>query len=241
MTNMENIRRRAVIHKRGEIKALNRNIATMLKSMSYTKDDIAVITVGVEEMVINALIHGNKEDSKKSVKVDASISSKEARITIEDEGEGFDLDSVADPTDFTRLMSLIEDGAVEEFTHGRGIWMTREYMDSVVYNKKGNKVTIVKLKEEEETGREEVEVSPQSIKWEKSLTSGYLLQGEGDIDIDFHEKSIISSQELSTILFVIKESVKQKRKIILRTPSINLKESLKAMNIDRFDMVKIIP
>ena len=43
----------------------------------------------VSELVRNAIMHGNKYDPQKITKVWYSFSSKEARIIVEDEGEGF--------------------------------------------------------------------------------------------------------------------------------------------------------
>ena len=43
-------------------------------------------------------------------------------------------------------VGLIEKNETEIFTHGRGIYLTRQYMDQVVYNEKGNSVLIVKKK-----------------------------------------------------------------------------------------------
>lgn len=55
-------------------------------------------------------------------------------FTVSDEGEGFNLDDVPDPT--KNVQSL----------HGRGILITRIHMDEVAYNDAGNEVTLVKRK-----------------------------------------------------------------------------------------------
>ena len=56
-------------------------------------------------------------------------------ISVADEGEGFDPDSVPDPT-------LDENLGI---ARGRGLVLMRAYMDSVQFNRVGNKVTMTKL------------------------------------------------------------------------------------------------
>ena len=58
------------------------------------------------------------------------------RFVITDQGEGFDHSALPDPTDPENLLSC----------HGRGILMTRIYMDEVIYNDKGNQVTLIRHK-----------------------------------------------------------------------------------------------
>jgi len=65
-------------------------------------------------------------------------------INIEDEGQGFDLESVPDPTAEENL----------EADHGRGILLMRVYMDEVVYSQKGNRVTLVKMLDNANEGTE---------------------------------------------------------------------------------------
>lgn len=119
------------------------------------------VGVALEEAFLNAIIHGNLEVSSKlrdaddgsyerliamrvqqapyrdrRVNVIARFSSEEARFIIRDEGRGFDVKSLPDPTDPENMARA----------HGRGVLLIRTFMDSVVYNRKGNQVTMVKLK-----------------------------------------------------------------------------------------------
>ncbi len=55
-------------------------------------------------------------------------------MDIIDEGAGFNVEELPDPTDPESLFKL----------HGRGILITRMYFDEVIYNGKGNHVTIKK-------------------------------------------------------------------------------------------------
>lgn len=59
-----------------------------------------------------------------------------ARITIVDEGPGFDVSTVPNPTDPEFF----------ERSHGRGVFLMRTFMDEVSFNSRGNEVVLVKRK-----------------------------------------------------------------------------------------------
>lgn len=93
--------------------------------------------IALDEAFVNAVKHGNKFDSNKLVKVSAEVSVKEARFTIEDEGEGFDISAIPDPTNPENLFK----------SSGRGVLFIHNIMDEVTYNERGNKLTMVKKSE----------------------------------------------------------------------------------------------
>ena len=90
--------------------------------------------VALDEAFVNAVKHGNKFDASKLVRVTAEISHKEARFTIEDEGEGFALENISNPLDPKNLFK----------TSGRGVLFIYNIMDEVIYNERGNRLTMVK-------------------------------------------------------------------------------------------------
>lgn len=90
--------------------------------------------VALDEAFVNAVKHGNKFDADKIVRVTAEVSPTEARFTIEDEGEGFDVASIPDPTDPENLFK----------TSGRGVLIIHNIMDEVSYNESGNRITMIK-------------------------------------------------------------------------------------------------
>ena len=93
--------------------------------------------IALDEAFVNAVKHGNKFDVQKLVRVTAEISCKEARFTIEDEGEGFDVNNIPDPLDPENLFK----------TSGRGVLFIYNIMDEVVYNERGNRLTMTKKSE----------------------------------------------------------------------------------------------
>ncbi len=93
--------------------------------------------IALDEAFVNAVKHGNKNDPNKLIRVGAELSPKEASFTIEDEGEGFDVQSIPDPCDPANLFK----------TSGRGVLLIYNIMDEVEYNAQGNRVKMVKRPE----------------------------------------------------------------------------------------------
>ena len=79
------------------------------------------IELAVNESTINAIQHGNCLDPSKKVFLRISSDGRSLEVIVEDEGAGFDLKSVPDPTD---VENLLKPG-------GRGILIIRTFMDEV--------------------------------------------------------------------------------------------------------------
>lgn len=90
--------------------------------------------VALDEAFVNAVKHGNKFNAEKHVRIVAEITPDEARFTIEDEGDGFDVSSIPDPTDIENLFK----------SSGRGVMFMYNIMDEVIYNSRGNRITMIK-------------------------------------------------------------------------------------------------
>jgi anti-sigma regulatory factor (Ser/Thr protein kinase) len=113
--------------------------------------------IALEEALLNAMIHGNLEVSselrhrdddsfqkliatrqrnpiygERKVTVGVDVSRDRVEFTIADEGPGFDVEGLPDPSREDRI-------AVPT---GRGIMMMRTLMDEVSFNEEGNKVTL---------------------------------------------------------------------------------------------------
>jgi len=93
--------------------------------------------IALDEAFVNAVKHGNKFDATKLVRITAEVSTKEARFTIEDEGEGFNVAEIPDPTNTENLFKA----------SGRGVLIIHNVMDEVRYNERGNRLEMVKKSE----------------------------------------------------------------------------------------------
>ena len=94
-----------------------------------------IINVVTTEAVVNAIKHANAAEPDTVVKIIINVSDKELSVNVYDSGQGFDLDSVPDP-DFNS--DKLDDT-------GRGIFVIRSLMDSVVY-KKTNGGNVLEMK-----------------------------------------------------------------------------------------------
>ena len=106
--------------------------------LGVIKPERSNLFIALDEAFVNAVKHGNKSDHSKLVRITAELSSKEARFTVEDEGEGFNLQDIPDPRDPENLFK----------TSGRGVLLIYNIMDEVEYNERGNRLTMVKRPED---------------------------------------------------------------------------------------------
>ena len=123
---------------------VERAVMEALERRGCGEDDVFSVRLALEEAVVNAIRHGNKADPNKRIHVNYLIEQSRLVVNVEDEGAGFDLESVPDPTAEENL----------EADHGRGILLMRVYMDEVSYNDRGNAVTLVKVLNFEGQGSE---------------------------------------------------------------------------------------
>lgn len=116
-------------------------LLSQLKANDFSREDIFAVHLALKEAFINAVNHGNKMDPNKEIKIDYSIDLDKIEVSMTDEGDGFDPDSVPDPRCKENLYK----------TKGRGLLLIRSYMDMVEFNEGGNHVHMVKHKSNVET------------------------------------------------------------------------------------------
>jgi serine/threonine-protein kinase RsbW len=87
----------------------------------HVKEDFyGEILISMTEAVNNAIVHGNKLQKDRKVKVTFEvIDDKVIRFTVEDEGPGFDYEHLPDPTAPENI----------EKPHGRGVFLMRQLSD----------------------------------------------------------------------------------------------------------------
>lgn len=114
--------------------------------------------VALEESLLNGIYHGNLEVSSelkqgtgeaffqlasrrrlqepyasRRLFIQVKIDGQEARFVVRDEGPGFDISKILDPTDPENLLK----------PSGRGLMLIRMFMDEAIHNAKGNELTLV--------------------------------------------------------------------------------------------------
>jgi serine/threonine-protein kinase RsbW len=102
-------------------------------------DSLHWVSVAVRESVVNAIKHGNQHDLAKRVAVeftqDPSSEPPELVIRVEDEGEGFDPEEIADPLAPENLLK----------SSGRGIFLIRSFMDDVEVKRRASRGMEVRM------------------------------------------------------------------------------------------------
>lgn len=103
----------------------------------FMEEDIFDIKVIANEMITNAIKYGNCFDYKKRVRiVVVLLKDKYIYISVEDEGCGYDYDS---------RLNILENKFCGNFNEGgRGLQILNCMCDKVKFNKKGNKISIIK-------------------------------------------------------------------------------------------------
>jgi len=119
---------------------IQERIIGLLESRSYPDRDLFGVRLALEEALVNAIKHGNGMDPSKQVRVDCTFDEDRVTIVIEDEGPGFDVVSVPDPTSEENL----------DKPGGRGIMLMRSFMSRVEYNDSGNRLLLEKIRATED-------------------------------------------------------------------------------------------
>jgi serine/threonine-protein kinase RsbW len=97
------------------------------------EDFYGEILISMTEAVNNAIVHGNKLDTSKQVKVTFDlVGEKRLQFIIEDEGAGFDYDNLPDPTAPENI----------EKPHGRGVFLMRNLADTCRFEDFGRVVIL---------------------------------------------------------------------------------------------------
>ena len=91
------------------------------------------VLVSVTEAVNNAIVHGNKEDKNKKVRLALKQNKKSVRFIVEDEGMGFDHNNLPDPTNPKNL----------EKVKGRGIFLIKSLSDKTTFKQGGRVVEML--------------------------------------------------------------------------------------------------
>lgn len=114
---------------------INYEISLLLKEFGFPPQDTRInIPLACDEAITNAIIHGNGSDPEKKVNIQIYVSNNRFRMRVRDQGAGFDVATVADPTQGENVMRK----------SGRGVYLMRNIMDSVEYRDGGRVLELEK-------------------------------------------------------------------------------------------------
>lgn len=110
-------------------------VARILEHLGAHEQLVFGIDMALREAVTNAVVHGNKQDESKQVRVAIKGSPEGIEISVHDEGTGFNPTEVPDPTAAENIMK----------TSGRGIFFMRNFVDEVEWRIRPEGGTTVRM------------------------------------------------------------------------------------------------
>lgn len=126
------------IKQRSEISIVEDILHKINKEFLLGEEKFVNLLIAVTEAVINAVVHGNKNNHGKQVYLNLQYDDKEITVKIKDEGEGFDPKKIPDPTSNENLFK----------ESGRGIFIIRSLVDKFEFktDKSGSELILTMYK-----------------------------------------------------------------------------------------------
>ena len=109
----------------------------MAEVAGFDADEALNVGLAVREAVINAMLHGNRQDPALKVSVTLSTGDGRLQAKIRDQGNGFDPESTPDPRLAPHLLEH----------SGRGLLLMQAFVDQVKFRclpRGGTEVTLIK-------------------------------------------------------------------------------------------------
>ena len=103
--------------------------------LGFDEDDLHKIGMSVRESMVNAVVHGNRYNARKKVRLTITRTPERLAVVIADEGEGFDMTSLPDP--------LADENLLRH--SGRGLLLIQAFMDEFQIRAREPKGTEVKM------------------------------------------------------------------------------------------------
>ena len=117
-----------------EVQDASGRVLSFLKPLALSESFLFDIRLCLEEALINAMKYGHKLQKELKVRIGVEYNDREVRISVEDQGEGFDPQKLVRCTEEANVLK----------NHGRGIYLIHQLMDRVCYNEKANAILMVK-------------------------------------------------------------------------------------------------
>lgn len=103
------------------LEAVQNLITEAAREYQLSEDFAYWLELTISESMINAIRHGNQCDPAKKAHLKISMIGTEIEVIVEDQGSGFNLNDLADPTETKNILK----------PSGRGILIIRSFMDDV--------------------------------------------------------------------------------------------------------------
>jgi len=114
------------------IRLVERLVEDVCEVYNVNDDGYGNILIAVTEAVNNAIYHGNQGNPEKHIKIGFEPGENNIKFSVEDEGTGFDYNSLPDPTDPQNI----------DKPNGRGVFLMKNLADKVEFNNNGQEVLL---------------------------------------------------------------------------------------------------
>ena len=123
---------------RNEIRKFEVLLEQANQKFNLAAEKFVNLQIACSEALINAIVHGNKEDESKSVFTNIEMNELKMCVRIKDEGKGFKIEQLPDPT--------LNENILKE--SGRGIYIIRSLVDEFECNssEKGTEFILTVIK-----------------------------------------------------------------------------------------------
>jgi anti-anti-sigma factor len=186
------------------------------------------------EALLNAVVHGSKEDPAKRVDFGLRLENGDLVMRVEDQGPGFD----ARALDFSP--------APPDQNHGRGLCIMKEYSTGLHFNEKGNALTLRKSLHSGRTAMSQVDTVGDKVvikpgrdivaaavdEFRAEIVS-VLDQGAARLAIDMDGVEMIDSVGIGLLIAAHNSLTKKNAALELRNVSADIQSLFRTMRLEK--------
>jgi len=120
----EKVLRREIDSNPSLLPELEEYVVNVAVANNIDEEKINNLALAFSEAASNAVLHGNKNDHTKKVTIVITINDDFFKVSIKDQGSGFNLETVPDPTKPENILK----------ESGRGIHIMKSFLDDLEYS-----------------------------------------------------------------------------------------------------------
>lgn len=117
------------------VDSAEQTVLSEAEALGFDEDDLHRVGIALRECMVNAVVHGNRYNSRKKVHLKVIRTPESLTVVIGDEGDGFDPTAVPDPLAGENLLR----------GSGRGVMLMQAFMDEFQISKRSPQGTEVKM------------------------------------------------------------------------------------------------
>lgn len=112
---------------KSELETTKNFLLRFFRKNNLSEDNFNRVFLCLSEAVMNSIYHGNQNDERKQISIQAGCNNEMINIEINDEGDGFDYNNLENPTEAKNLKK----------ESGRGIHIIKSLTNELEFKEKG--------------------------------------------------------------------------------------------------------